>query len=69
MPAPRRLLTRFLAPPALADEPQQDPKKKPAQPQTPPAAPEDPGRRTPTPAELWPPNRRTPGKPDQARSA
>ncbi|WP_405585701.1 hypothetical protein [Streptomyces sp. NBC_01190] len=77
MPAPRRLLT-LLPSPVLADEPKQpqqpqqpqrDAKKKPAQqPQTPPA-PEEPGRRTPTPAEIWPPNRRTPAKPDQARSA
>jgi len=82
MPAPRRLLTLLPGRPALADEPRpkpgakpdgnpaQQPKGNPApKPETPPA-PEEPGRRTPTPAEIWPPNRRTPpGKPDQARSA
>lgn len=67
MPAPRRLLTLLPALPSLADEPQQNPEKKPA---TPPV-PQDPNRRTPTPAELWPPHRRNPGsgKPDQARNA
>jgi hypothetical protein len=77
MPAPRRLLTL----PALADEPAPAPSPEPADkpagepdqrpgrpaaPATP--APPAPGRRTPTPAEIWPPNRRHP-KPDQARSA
>jgi hypothetical protein len=70
MPAPRRLLTLLPAHPALADEPEQKPKGKPEEkPETPPA-PEQPDRRTPTPAEIWPPHRRpAPGKPDQARSA
>ncbi|MYS24918.1 hypothetical protein GA0115240_17134 [Streptomyces sp. DvalAA-14] len=72
MPAPRRLLALLPnTPAAAADEPEQKPKGNPPQkPETEPA-PQDPGRRTPTPAELWPPHRRTPapGKPDQARSA
>ena len=70
MHAPRRLLTL----PGLADEPAPKPAPKPgpAPAQAPeekpkPAAPDKP--RTPTPAEIWPPHRRT-TKPDQtARSA
>ncbi|WP_202235338.1 hypothetical protein [Actinacidiphila reveromycinica] len=82
MPAPRRLLSLPLPAPAAAgegDRPKPRPapapapapapggKPKPAAP--PPAAePRDPGRRTPTPAEIWPPRRRD-RKPDEARSA
>jgi hypothetical protein len=75
MPAPRRLLTLLPPRPELADEPPQQPKGDPAKkPETPPT-PEDPGRRMPTPAEVWPPNRRkpaaapNPADPDHARSA
>lgn len=77
MPAPRRLLTLPLpaTAPAVAagdaDKPKPRPvpaaKPKPGTP-PPPAEPRDPGRRTPTPAEIWPPNRRD-RKPDEARSA
>jgi hypothetical protein len=76
MPSPRRLPT--LPVPALADEPEPSPKKPGDKPAEPPAAPErdkpaepaprEPGRRTPTPAEIWPPHRRH-RKPDEARSA
>lgn len=70
MTAPRRLITL----PGLADEPAPKPGPKPgpapahAPEETPkPAAPDKP--RAPTPAEIWPPHRRT-QKPDQAaRSA
>ncbi|WP_328467643.1 hypothetical protein [Streptomyces sp. NBC_00448] len=77
MPAPRRLLTLPLPAAATAAGAADDPKPRPAptpgakpKPATPPPAaePRDPGRRTPTPAEIWPPNRRD-RKPDEARSA
>ncbi|MFG1811148.1 hypothetical protein [Streptomyces sp. NPDC049040] len=64
MPAPRRLLA--LPGPSAAEErpaskPDAEPAPKPAAPPAPgapkPAEP-DPGRRTPTPAEIWPPGRR-----------
>lgn len=77
MPAPRRLLT-FPGVPRLADEPKPTPatprpKPVPAAPEPehepePEPEPKKPGRRTPTPAEIWPPHRRD-RKPDQARSA
>ncbi|MCL2553967.1 MAG: hypothetical protein FWE75_17670 [Actinomycetia bacterium] len=70
MTAPRRLLTL----PGLADEPNPKPAPKPGpgpgqapEEKPKPATPDKP--RTPTPAEIWPPHRRT-RKPDQAaRSA
>jgi len=75
MPAPRRLLS--LPALRLADEPKPAPAPAPG-PRTPrpdpeqepagPEEPQDPGRRTPTPAEIWPPHRRG-RRPDQARSA
>jgi hypothetical protein len=76
MPAPRRLLTLPLpAGPAGATAAEPKPRPEPApgakpKPGTRPPAddPRDPGRRTPTPAEIWPPNRRD-RKPDEARSA
>lgn len=62
MPAPRRLLT---LPGPSAAEPDSEPKPKPKPGPAPKPAPEpkpdpdpEPGRRTPTPAEIWPPNRR-----------
>ncbi|SEO78011.1 hypothetical protein SAMN05216267_104237 [Actinacidiphila rubida] len=70
MTAPRRLLTL----PGLADEPAPKPGPEPAPgPARAPDEKPEPGTpdkpRTPTPAEIWPPHRRT-GKPDQAaRSA
>lgn len=57
-----------------AQKPGQKPGQKPAepaptpQPAAPPVEPEDPGRRTPTPAEIWPPHRRR-RKPEDALSA
>jgi hypothetical protein len=73
MPAPRRLLALPL-PGTSADEgpdaepaPKPRPKPAPASPPAPgapkPSAP-DPGRRTPTPAEIWPPGRRPAPRPD-----
>ncbi|HEY5833138.1 hypothetical protein [Streptomyces sp.] len=67
MPAPRRLLTL----PGLTEEPEPD--QNPPSPQ-PPAQPgkdqpAPPRRRTPTPAEIWPPHRRRTRRPDQARTA
>lgn len=75
MPAPRRLLA--LPGTSAADDPDAEPARKPvprpgpAAPPAPgapkPSAPE-PGRRTPTPAEIWPPGRRPapdPPRPDE----
>jgi hypothetical protein len=58
MPAPRRLLT-LPGPSAAEPDPARpaDPKPKPG-PEPKPDPDPDPGRRTPTPAEIWPPNRR-----------
>lgn len=62
MPAPRRLLA--LPGTSAADEgPDAEPKPRPKPaPATPPAP--DPGRRTPTPAEIWPPGRRPAPRPE-----
>ncbi|NJP47899.1 hypothetical protein [Actinacidiphila epipremni] len=56
MPAPRRLFT-FPGPSAAEpDSAPRQPAPKPGPKPAPPAP--EPGRRTPTPAEIWPPNRR-----------
>lgn len=66
MPTPRRLLS-LPGPTSAPDrDPEQTPDEKPPAtpaPQGPPPQ-EDPGRRTPTPAEIWPPHRRA-RKPEQ----